>query len=68
MQSKHPGAMIRQGRYKYCFYVGDLDELYDLHTDPAEMKNLAPLPAYREKHDELKEQLLAWHPPQSEMA
>ncbi len=68
LKSKSPGAMIRQGRYKYCYYVGDLDELFDLETDPAEMKNLASLPAYREKRDELKEKLFAWHSPQSEVA
>ena len=60
--------MIRQGRYKYSYYVGDTDELYDLHTDPAEMKNLASVPAYREKRDELKKQLFDWHHPEDEVA
>ena len=60
--------MIRQGRYKYCYYVGDTDELYDLGADPAEMKNLALVPAYREKRDELQKQLFAWHSPESEVA
>ena len=60
--------MIRQGRYKYCYYVDDLDELFDLRDDPAEMKNLAALPDYREKRDELKKQLFAWHRPESEIA
>jgi choline-sulfatase len=68
LKTKHPGAMIRQGRYKYSYYVGDTDELYDLHTDAAEMKNLAPLPAYREKRDELKKQLFDWHHPEEEVA
>ncbi len=68
LKTRRPGAMIRQGRYKYSYYVGDLDELYDLHTDPAEMKNLAALPAFREKRDELKKQLFDWHPPESEIA
>jgi choline-sulfatase len=68
LKTRHPGSMIRQGRYKYSYYVGDLDELYDLHTDPAEMKNLAALPAYREKRDELKKQLFDWHQPESEIA
>jgi choline-sulfatase len=65
--TRHPGAMIRRGRYKYCYYVGDLDELYDLAADPAEMKNLALVPSYREKRDELKKQLFAWHSPESEI-
>jgi choline-sulfatase len=67
LKTKHPGAMIRQGRYKYSYYVGDLDELYDLQTDPAEMKNLALLPAYRQKRDELKRLLFAWHDPENEV-
>jgi choline-sulfatase len=68
LKTKQPGSMIRQGRYKYCYYVGDSDELYDLGADPAEMKNLALLPAYGEKRDKLKEQLFAWHQPESEVA
>ena len=67
LKTQHPGAMIRQGRYKYSYYVGDMDELYDLGADPAEMKNLAPLAAYRQKRDELKEQLFAWHNPEKEV-
>jgi choline-sulfatase len=68
LKSRNPAEMIRQGRFKYCYYVGDLDELFDLQTDPAEMKNLASVPAYREKRDELKEKLFAWHSPESEVA
>jgi choline-sulfatase len=68
LKSPHPGSMIRQGRYKYCYYVGDMDELYDLRDDPEEMKNLAPLPAYRQKRDELKKQLFDWHHPEKEVA
>jgi choline-sulfatase len=68
LRTRHPGAMIRRGRYKYCYYVGDMDELYDLATDPAEMKNLALLPAYGEKRDELRQQLFAWHSPEEEIA
>ena len=60
--------MIRQGHYKYSYYVGDFDELYDLQTDPAEIKNLALLPACRKQRDELKEQLFAWHHPEKEVA
>ncbi len=68
LKTRSPGAMIRQDRYKYCYYVDDLDELFDLETDPAEMKNLAALPAFREKRDEIKEKLFAWHSPESEVA
>jgi choline-sulfatase len=33
--------MLRDGRYKYIFYVGYEPELYDLDRDPEEMSNLA---------------------------
>ncbi len=68
LKTKSPGAMIRQGRFKYCYYVDDLDELFDLDSDPGEMKNLASLPAFRENRDELKQKLFAWHSPESEVA
>jgi choline-sulfatase len=63
LTSRHPASMIRHGDYKYCYYVGDMPELYDLRTDPNEMKNLALLPAYKEKAQEMKEKLFAWHRP-----
>ena len=33
--------MLRTKRYKYCYNPADIDELYDLETDPHELKNLA---------------------------
>jgi len=62
--SSRPRSMIRSGDYKYCYYVDDMDELYDLKADPQEMKNLALLPEYRGKRDELKKILFAWHRPE----
>ena len=35
--------------FKYVFNGFDQDELYDLRTDPDEMKNLADDPAYDER-------------------
>jgi choline-sulfatase len=64
LKTRQPGFMIRHGDYKYCFYVNDMDELYDLRADPKEMMNLALLPQYREKRDDLKRQLFAWYQPQ----
>jgi len=61
--SRHPRFMIRRGDYKYCYYVGDLPELYNLRTDPQEMKNLALLPSYQEKAKEMQQRLFAWHRP-----
>jgi choline-sulfatase len=59
----HPAYMIRRGDYKYCYYVNDTPELYNLRTDPDEMKNLALLPAYKGKVKEMQERLFRWHRP-----
>ena len=55
--------MVRDGDYKYTFWVHDIDELYNLHTDPEEMHNLASLPEYQETVAKLKQELFAWHRP-----
>ncbi|MEM6458439.1 MAG: sulfatase-like hydrolase/transferase [Planctomycetota bacterium] len=52
--------MYRQGRWKYVFNAGDMDELYDLKTDPHERVNLS---ADDESHPELprlRDGLYAW--------
>lgn len=41
-----------------------MPELYDLAKDPAEMKNLALLQEYKDKVDEMKLELFAWHVPE----
>jgi choline-sulfatase len=63
LTSRHPASMIRYGDYKYCYYIDDMPELYNLRTDPEEMKNLALLPAYKDKAQEMQERLFAWHRP-----
>ncbi len=47
---------IRTDRYKLMHFYNDIDEweLYDLKTDPSEMKNLYGNPAYSDKITELK--------------
>jgi len=61
--------MIRRGDFKYCYYVNDIPELYNLRADPKEMKNLAGVAEYRAKAEEMKAQLFAWHkPPEIEKA
>jgi choline-sulfatase len=55
--------MIRDGRYKYTFWVHDIGELYDLQTDPEEMHNLAAMPEHQATVQRLKQKLFAWHRP-----
>jgi arylsulfatase A-like enzyme len=53
--------MIRTRRHKFVTDpLGDLDELYDLETDPAELHNLARVPGHDGLIADLRERLLAW--------
>ena len=53
--------MVRTERWKYVYQPNDLDELYDLKTDPAEMHNLVNDQIYAEILDEMKARLLGWN-------
>jgi choline-sulfatase len=55
--------MIRRGDWKYNFYTHDIAELYNLHDDPDEMRNLAASPQFKARAGELKAQLFAWYRP-----
>jgi len=55
--------MIRDGDWKFNHWMNDMPELYNLNDDPQETRNLAPLPAYRAKVEELRAKLFAWHRP-----
>ena len=33
--------MLRHGRFKYCHYVGQPAQLFDLQADPEELQDLA---------------------------
>jgi choline-sulfatase len=58
---RHPDAkMIRDRRWKYCHYVGNGAELYDLEKDPRERRNLAGDPAHREVVERMRCALLDW--------
>lgn len=56
--------MIRDGDYKYTYWVHDMPELYDLRSDPQEMHNLANQPKYRATVARLQKRLFEWHRPQ----
>lgn len=47
------------GRFKYirCHGLWDRDELYDLESDPAEMRNLIAAPEHAQTRDQLNEEL-----------
>jgi choline-sulfatase len=53
-----PSVMIRSGRYKLIVSGEDPDLLYDLETDPLELRNLAEDEASAELRARLREQLL----------
>ena len=53
--------MVRTERWKYVYQPNDLDELYDLKTDSAEMHNLVNDQNYAEILDEMKARLLGWN-------
>ncbi len=62
-----PMAMLRRGRYKFNFSLGDPPELYDLQGDPGEFHNLAGGTAYAGVEAELQASLLShWDPQEIE--
>ena len=56
-------AMLRRGRYKFNYSLGDRPELYDMESDPGEFRNLAVDRSYAHIVDEMQTALLAqWDP------
>lgn len=43
--SRSGGTMLRHGRWKYCHYVGERPQLFDLESDPEELVDRATDPA-----------------------
>ena len=53
-------VMLVDGRFKYVRpLIHDLEELYDLESDPDELDNLAVKPAYRQVLERLRESAVA---------
>jgi len=55
-----PQRAIFDGRYKLAVNLLDIDELYDLQTDPAELHNCIDDPAHAAARDRLHDSLLEW--------
>ena len=55
-----PLRCVFDGRYKLCVNLLTSDELYDLQTDPGEMKNLIDCPETAEIRNALHDALLDW--------
>ncbi|WP_254525289.1 sulfatase-like hydrolase/transferase [Natrinema caseinilyticum] len=52
--------MVRTERFKYVYNGPDIDELYDLKADPAELRNLIDRPEYADKREEMRKELIDW--------
>lgn len=57
---KNVAKTLLESRYKYTENKEDISELYDLATDPYELKNLALLPAYEPVKARMAAQLRRW--------
>lgn len=58
MGTPNKKAMVRHGDWKYCHYLNDMPELFNLKDDPQEMRNLAAAPAARGKLEELRGRII----------
>ncbi len=54
----YEARMLTDGQYKYVFNAPEIDELYDLESDPWEMNNLAHMDSYQPKVSEFQQQLM----------
>lgn len=55
-----PIRCVFDGRYKLAINLLDVDEFYDLETDPLELRNLIRDPAVAEIRDRLHRRLIEW--------
>ncbi len=59
--------MVRTERWKYVYIPHDLDELYDLDKDPAEMKNLISSHKHHNVLEEMRSRLIGWNDATNDM-
>jgi arylsulfatase A-like enzyme len=56
----YQSRMITNGRYKYVFNAPEIDEFYDLGSDPWEMQNLIAEDSYRGRIAHMRARLIDW--------
>ena len=49
--------MVKDGHGKYVRNRFDIEELYDLKTDPGEMRNVAALPEHQNRIAQMRQQI-----------
>jgi arylsulfatase A-like enzyme len=54
-------AMCRTRTHKYVRRLYEQDELYDLVSDPQELRNVIDDPAYSSAREELRDRMLRWY-------
>ncbi|MDP7635118.1 MAG: DUF4976 domain-containing protein, partial [Candidatus Latescibacteria bacterium] len=60
---QRPTAMLRTGRYKFNYSLGDAPELYDITADPNEFNDLAASAEHASIVTRLQQRLLSqWNP------
>ena len=59
--------MVRTEKWKYVYTPHDLDELYDLEADPAEMNNRIDDPMCADVLENMKGRLLGWNDATNDM-
>jgi choline-sulfatase len=63
LRTRNAKYMIRDGDYKYTFWTHDVPELYNLRSDPDELRNLALDDLHKSTVEQLKARLFAWYAP-----
>src|SRR5205085_2766804 len=61
LSSAAPQYSVRTRQHKYIYTDGDIDEFYDLETDPGENVNRARDTAVKKMRDEMHDRLFAWY-------
>ncbi len=59
-QVKHQGRLLVTERYKYIINLGQKNELYDLHSDPYELRNLIDSQEHQTLISDLHSRMNIW--------